>query len=71
MTNEFGRIHPFPYLGYFDGIFELDHCQFHPFGPNILIFHHNHFKATNFSNNLLAIRNKHFGSSLVKSIQEH
>jgi hypothetical protein len=26
MTNEFGRIHHFPYLGYFDRIFELDHC---------------------------------------------
>jgi hypothetical protein len=44
MTNEFGGIHPFPYLGYLDGIFELDHCQFHPICPSILIFHHSPFK---------------------------
>jgi hypothetical protein len=47
MTNEFGGIDPFSYLGYLDGIFELDHCEFHPLGPNILIFHHSPFKITN------------------------
>jgi hypothetical protein len=33
------KIHPFPYLGHLDGIFELHHDQFPPFNFNILLFH--------------------------------